>query len=115
MRRLFAFLLSLIAAPVAAQSEIELTEVDVELFLAVDVSRSMSPYELEIQRKGYAAAMASEEVKGTIAGGMIGRIAVPERVANLTFGGQDGRDLLMCGTTSLYRFRVNVTGARDAG
>lgn len=76
MRRLFAFLLSLIAAPVAAQSEIELTEVDVELFLAVDVSRSMSPYELEIQRKGYAAAMASEEVKGTIAGGMIGRIAV---------------------------------------
>ena len=76
MRHLIAFLLSLLAVPVWAQSEIEITEVDVELFLAVDVSRSMSPYELEIQRKGYSAALASEEVKGTIAGGMIGRIAV---------------------------------------
>ncbi|MGR3803532.1 DUF1194 domain-containing protein [Marinibacterium profundimaris] len=51
-------------------------EVDVELVLAADVSRSMSPHELEIQRRGYAEAIASDEVMGTIGNGMIGRIAV---------------------------------------
>ena len=33
--------------------------VDVELVLAVDVSLSMSPDELEIQRGGYAAALTT--------------------------------------------------------
>ncbi|TNF62980.1 MAG: DUF1194 domain-containing protein [Rhodobacteraceae bacterium] len=51
-------------------------EVDVELFLAVDVSRSMTPAELEIQRRGYAEALASRDVMGAIRGGLIGRIAV---------------------------------------
>ncbi len=49
---------------------------DVELFLAVDVSRSMSPAELEIQRRGYAEALTSRDVGAAIAGGLIGRIAV---------------------------------------
>ena len=51
-------------------------EVDLELFLAVDVSRSMNPTELELQRQGYAAALASDEIWSRIAGGMIGRIAL---------------------------------------
>ncbi|MCR9126552.1 MAG: DUF1194 domain-containing protein [Rhodobacteraceae bacterium] len=51
-------------------------EVDVQLFLAVDVSRSMSPVELEIQRRGYASALTSDEVLGAVRNGMIGRIAV---------------------------------------
>ncbi|WP_428928658.1 DUF1194 domain-containing protein [Marinibacterium sp. SX1] len=51
-------------------------EVDVELVLAADVSRSMSPSELEIQRRGYAEAITSNEVLATIGNGMIGRIAV---------------------------------------
>ena len=51
-------------------------EVDVELYLAVDVSRSMAPAELEIQRRGYAAALASDEVIGAIADGLIGEIAL---------------------------------------
>ncbi|MEP0146891.1 MAG: DUF1194 domain-containing protein [Tateyamaria sp.] len=51
-------------------------EVDVELFLAVDVSRSMQPLELEIQRRGYAAALTSDEVQAAIGGGMLGRIAI---------------------------------------
>lgn len=51
-------------------------EVDVELFLAVDLSLSMSPYEIEIQRRGYAEALASEEVWGAINGGLIGRVAI---------------------------------------
>ena len=51
-------------------------EVDVELFLAVDVSRSMSPAELEIQRRGYAEAVTSPQVLAAIEGGLLGRIAI---------------------------------------
>jgi len=51
-------------------------EVDVELVLAVDVSRSMTPRELEIQRRGYAEAIVSDEVVNAIREGLVGRIAV---------------------------------------
>ncbi|EFL89111.1 DUF1194 domain-containing protein [Ahrensia sp. R2A130] len=51
-------------------------EVDVELVLAVDVSRSMSPRELEIQRRGYASALTSPEVTKAISSGLIGKIAL---------------------------------------
>lgn len=51
-------------------------EVDVELVLAVDVSRSMSPAELELQRRGYAEALGSDEVINTIQNGLLGRIAL---------------------------------------
>lgn len=50
--------------------------VDVELVLAVDVSLSMSPQELEIQRRGYAAALTDDEVLQAIADGAHGKIAV---------------------------------------
>ena len=60
------------ALPVAADT----VEVDLELALMVDVSRSMGPGELEIQRRGYAAALASDEVMDAIRGGLTGRIAV---------------------------------------
>jgi hypothetical protein len=50
--------------------------VDVELVLAVDVSLSMSPKELEIQRRGYAAALTHDDVIQAIADGVYGRIAV---------------------------------------
>ena len=53
--RALALVLTLLAAPFATQAE----EVDVELFLAVDVSRSMTLDELEIQRQGYANAITS--------------------------------------------------------
>lgn len=51
-------------------------QVDVELVLAVDVSLSMSPNELELQRAGYAAALTDKAVLEAIASGMNGRIAV---------------------------------------
>ncbi|MGA9435798.1 MAG: DUF1194 domain-containing protein, partial [Roseobacter sp.] len=51
-------------------------EVDVELFLAVDVSRSMTEEELDIQRLGYADALTSPEVLSAIQNGLLGRIAV---------------------------------------
>lgn len=50
--------------------------VDVELVLAVDVSLSMSPAELEIQRKGYAAALTDQRVLDAIRQGLNGRIAI---------------------------------------
>ncbi|CCV07567.1 conserved exported hypothetical protein [Mesorhizobium metallidurans STM 2683] len=50
--------------------------VDIELVLAVDVSLSMSPDELEIQRQGYAAALTHDDVLQAIADGAYGKIAV---------------------------------------
>ncbi|MDU8945317.1 DUF1194 domain-containing protein [Ovoidimarina sediminis] len=70
MRILVLCCLLLLTAPLRAE------EVDVELFLAVDVSRSMSPAELEIQRRGYAEALRSDEVIAAIEGGLIGQIAL---------------------------------------
>lgn len=50
--------------------------VDIELVLAVDVSLSMSPGELEIQRHGYAAALTHDTVLQAIADGAYGKIAI---------------------------------------
>ncbi len=50
--------------------------VDVELVLAVDVSLSMSFEELDIQRKGYAAALTDPAVVSAIRKGAYGRIAI---------------------------------------
>ncbi|MBA3448056.1 MAG: DUF1194 domain-containing protein [Pseudaminobacter sp.] len=50
--------------------------VDIELVLAVDVSLSMAPDELEIQRRGYAAALTDDRVLQAITGGAYGKIAV---------------------------------------
>ncbi len=50
--------------------------VDVELVLAVDVSLSMSPMELEIQRRGYAAALTDRQVLDAIASGGHGKVAI---------------------------------------
>ncbi|MDJ0686337.1 MAG: DUF1194 domain-containing protein [Alphaproteobacteria bacterium] len=63
------------AAP-REEFSIDGVEVDLELFLAVDVSRSMTRREMEIQRRGYAEALTSDPVWQAISGGMLGRIAV---------------------------------------
>jgi gluconolactonase len=44
-------------------------------------------------------------------GALIGKIKVPEVVANLCFGGLKRNRLYICGTTSLYAIYVNVRGA----
>ncbi|MEM9206945.1 MAG: DUF1194 domain-containing protein [Pseudomonadota bacterium] len=68
-----AFALLLIFT-VPARSE---TPVDVELIIAVDVSRSMTERELEIQRRGYAEALVSDEVIEAIRyGGYYSQIAL---------------------------------------
>ena len=43
-------------------------------------------------------------------GTKIGKIAVPERVGNLTFGGPGNDELIMCATTSVYMVRVGGLG-----
>ena len=40
----------------------------------------------------------------------IGRIAMPERVANVCFGGRHRNRLFMAGSTSLYSLYVNTQG-----
>lgn len=67
-----AMLLSVAARQAARAAE----AVDVELVLAVDVSLSMSPDELAIQRDGYAAALTNDAVLDAIAAGVHGKIAV---------------------------------------
>lgn len=44
-------------------------------------------------------------------GTLLGRIKVPEVVANVTFGGAQRNVLYICGTTSLYAVRLMVNGA----
>jgi len=58
--------------PAAAAQE---TDVDLELVLAVDVSRSMDAAEQELQKAGYIAALQHPEVIAAIGSGFLGRIA----------------------------------------
>ena len=44
-------------------------------------------------------------------GTRLARIGVPEKVANLTFGGANGNVLYICASSSLYRIRLNTRGA----
>jgi gluconolactonase len=47
----------------------------------------------------------------TPAGDLIGKIRIPEVVANLTFGGINRNRMFICGTTSLYAVYVGTQGA----
>ena len=69
-------LLTALAAALPLALRAQPVEVDVELALMVDVSRSMDASELEIQRRGYAEAIASDEVVGAILNSFTGAIAV---------------------------------------
>jgi hypothetical protein len=62
------------AAPELAQAADE--RVDLELILAVDVSRSMDIDEQQLQRDGYVAAITHPEVLDAIAEGRQGKIAL---------------------------------------
>ena len=44
-------------------------------------------------------------------GTRIGRVAVPEKVGNLVFGGPLGNELFICASSSLYRIRLGARGA----
>lgn len=73
MFRKLAFLCGLAAASPALSDAIE---VDLELVLMVDVSRSMTERELEIQRRGYAEALRSGAVYAAVQSGLLQRVAM---------------------------------------
>ena len=58
--------------------------------------------------------MGSAELDGVMIfapdGTQIGRIALPERCANLCFGGRANSRLFMAASTSVYALYVNVAG-----
>jgi hypothetical protein len=72
------FLGAALAAPTLLRSRAARanTPVDVELVLAVDVSRSVDPEEQELQFTGYADAFRDPRLIEGIMGGPIGAIAV---------------------------------------
>ena len=45
-------------------------------------------------------------------GTLVGKILIPEVVANVTFGGIKKNRLFICGTTSLYSVYLNRRGAQ---
>ncbi len=75
---LFAFTaLRLHAAPVPrGGGGQQTTTVDVELVLAVDISYSMDPDELALQREGYVKALTSAEFLNALRQGIHGKVAV---------------------------------------
>jgi hypothetical protein len=64
--------LSLACGPASAEE----MDVDLELVLAVDVSRSMDPAEQDLQKEGYIAGIQHLEVLAAIRSGVLGRVAV---------------------------------------
>jgi hypothetical protein len=74
IRMLLAYLVvSALLAPVAASAA---DEVDLLLVLAVDVSRSIDATKFQLQREGYAAAVADPRVLDSIKSGRAGRIGL---------------------------------------
>ncbi len=66
----------LLCAAALAPARAADTPVDLELILAVDVSRSMDIDEQQLQRDGYVAALTHPDVLSAITGGRHGRIAL---------------------------------------
>src|SRR5438874_2250568 len=54
----------------------DVSNVDIELILAVDVSYSMDPDEQALQREGYVFALTSPEFLNALKDGIHGRVAV---------------------------------------
>jgi hypothetical protein len=76
--RLFlsAFALAALISPISPVLAADPVDVDLELVLAVDVSRSMDSDEQQLQRDGYVKAFRHPEVIRAITEGPRGRIAV---------------------------------------
>ncbi|SIQ44408.1 Protein of unknown function [Rhizobium sp. RU35A] len=73
-----ALLTTLLAGPATPPSAARSAsgDVDVELVLAVDTSRSMDYEEMRVQREGYVSALQHADFINAVRGGLIGRIAI---------------------------------------
>ena len=79
-------------------------------FVAFDDDHPSDGFRVDTDGRIWTSAGASVQVFSPDAG-LLASVELPERVANLCFGGPDGQDLYITATTSLYRIR---TAARDA-
>ncbi|GGE36861.1 hypothetical protein GCM10007276_12890 [Agaricicola taiwanensis] len=84
---ILTLLVSLASSPVRAQQP----AVDVALVLLADGSGSIDPEEFQLQRAGYADAIASPDVLSAIASNAHGRIAV----AFVDWGGPQSQDVVL--------------------
>jgi gluconolactonase len=67
---------------------------------------------LRVDEQGFVYTSSADSVQVYHPDGTrIGRIAVPEKVGNLVFGGDEGNELFICASTSLYRIALNTRGA----
>lgn len=65
-----------------------------------------------VDQNGWVFTSSSDSVQVYHPDGTrLARIGVPEKVANLTFGGAAGDELYICASSSLYRIRLNTQGA----
>lgn len=64
-----------------------------------------------LDRHGWIYTSSEDSVQVIAADGtLLGRIRVPEKVSNLTFGGLHWNELFITASTSLYRIRLNTQG-----
>jgi hypothetical protein len=75
-RPLLALLLAFVAMLPVAATPARAEQVDLQLVLAADVSRSVDAEEFALQREGYATAFQDPRVLRAIRSGPLGRIAV---------------------------------------
>ena len=69
------------------------------------------PDGFRIDRHGFVYTSSEDSVQVYHPDGTrIGRIAVPEKIGNLTFGGPARDQLFIAASTSLYRIRLNTAG-----
>ena len=66
----------LLAAALATTAQAPAGAVDLQLVLAVDVSRSIDEEEARLQREGYRTAMRDPAVVAVMSGGLLGAVAV---------------------------------------
>ena len=64
------------------------------------------------RRAGCGPAPAKAFIATTDDGALIGKILIPEMVANVTFGGVKLNRLFICGTTSLYSIYLTARGSK---
>ena len=69
------------------------------------------PDGFRLDRQGWIYTSSEDSVQVLAPDGQVlGRIRVPEKVGNLTFGGPQFNDLFITASTSVYRVRLNTQG-----
>lgn len=73
------------------------------------------PDGIRFDSKGYLFTSSADSIQVySEAGERLGRILVPEPIANCCFGGPQFDHLYITATTSLYVIRLNTSGVRHA-